>query len=205
MNSKQRTEHSKKQLSPLGKIDTRSLFGGYSLSVEKVVFALVSEGELYLRACENMKAYVTERQPSPLVFIKRGMPVVLNYYRVDGTLWNDPSSLLSLSRSALAFAQQQKREIQQNVRLKDLPNMGIRMETLLRTVGIDTVNLLKEMGAKRSWLKLREVNHQLGIGVLLSLQGAISGQHRAVLPKDVVNELSDWFNQATKSPKEPKK
>lgn len=39
--------------SGLGKVQSRALFGGYSLAVDNTVFAMVAEGELYLRACEK--------------------------------------------------------------------------------------------------------------------------------------------------------
>ncbi len=56
MNSHQRIAQSKAQLAALGNITVRSQFGGYSLAVEKVVFALITEGELYLRASDTMAA-----------------------------------------------------------------------------------------------------------------------------------------------------
>ncbi|CAK9884621.1 MAG: Protein Sxy [Candidatus Erwinia impunctatus] len=85
--TKSTIEQACRELAPLGHIDCRSQFGGYSLSVDKVVFALISEGELYLRACEEAKQYLVERQMEPLLFDKKGIPVILDYYLVDETLW----------------------------------------------------------------------------------------------------------------------
>lgn len=44
---------SQEYLASLGTIQYRSLFGSYSLTVEDTVFAMVANGELYLRACEQ--------------------------------------------------------------------------------------------------------------------------------------------------------
>ncbi len=192
--SKQRIEQSKQHLSALGKIDARTQFGGYSLAVEKVVFAVVAQGELYLRACEQLKPYIAEETTAPLVFVKRGMPVTLRYYRVDEDLWHDVPRLLALSRSSLLQAREQQLAKKSCVRLKDLPNMGARMEMLLREVGINSVKTLREEGAKRCWLKLKAANQHLGLNILFALQGAISGHHLAVLPPEVKKELRDWFN-----------
>ena len=41
----------------MGTIEYRSLFGSYSLTVDDTVFAMVSDGELYLRACEQSAQY----------------------------------------------------------------------------------------------------------------------------------------------------
>uniref|UniRef100_UPI0020C57CEB TfoX/Sxy family protein n=1 Tax=Salmonella enterica TaxID=28901 RepID=UPI0020C57CEB len=44
---------SQEYLASVGTIQYRSLFGSYSLTVEDTVFAMVANGELYLRACEE--------------------------------------------------------------------------------------------------------------------------------------------------------
>lgn len=79
--SKQRIEQTKQRLAALGPVESRTQFGGYSLSVSKTVFAVVADGELYLRACEQAQPYISERKMQPLHFVKRGLPVALNYYR----------------------------------------------------------------------------------------------------------------------------
>lgn len=93
---------SKEYLSPLGNISYRVLFGGYSLAVEGIVFAIVNnDGELYLRACEASATYISEKQPEQLLFSKRGRNVSLNYFHVDEQLWKQPATLLALSAHAL--------------------------------------------------------------------------------------------------------
>ena len=193
--SKQKIEQTKQRLSALGTVESRTQFGGYSLSVEKTVFAVVAEGELYLRACEQVQPYISERKMRPLNFIKRGMPVELNYYCVDSALWSDDEQLIALSSLCLQGARQEQQKRLQNRRIKDLPNMGNRMETLLRDVGICSIDMLIEQGAKQSWLKLRENNKHLGLSVLLSLEGAIMGRHYQALPAEVREELCAWFKQ----------
>lgn len=49
--SYKRIYKSQEYLATLGTIEYRSLFGSYSLTVDDTVFAMVSDGELYLRAC----------------------------------------------------------------------------------------------------------------------------------------------------------
>ncbi len=52
-------------LSPLGKISCRPLFGGYSLAIDDTVFAMVAEGEIYLKICEQSAEYrVVHATPS---------------------------------------------------------------------------------------------------------------------------------------------
>ncbi len=198
-NTKQRIAQSKHYLSPLGKIDTRTQFGGYSLAVENIVFAVVAEGELYLRACEQMKAYIVEGKMPKLVLHKRGMPVSLNYFRVDDALWAKPDTLLALSRCALSHARRQYQEKIANPRLKDLPNVGLKLEMMLRQVGICSVQTLCAEGSRRCWLKLKAAHKHLGITTLFALEGAITGTHLAALPGTVQEELRNWFNRNAKT------
>lgn len=183
-------EQSKAQLAALGKIESRTQFGGYALAVEKVVFAYINEDALYLRASEALQHYAAQRPLEPLIYRKRGMPVTLSYYKVDKQLWQDADQLLRLSASSLSAARAEAANRLVLLRLKDLPNLSLRMELMLHKVGINSVRLLYEMGSRQSWLKLRAVNKDIGLKTLLALEGAISGHHQAALPAAVREELS---------------
>lgn len=177
----------------MGEITCRSQFGGYSLSVNHIVFALISDGELYLRACEQVMPYITERRMKSLIIYKRGMPVSLEYYKVDEFLWRESQQLLALSKLCLQGAIQQRVWSWNNRRLKDLPNLSMRLEVQLRSVGVSTVKMLKEQGSRRCWLKLHANNQNVGINVLFALEGAILGQHYQALSQAVKADLRDWY------------
>ncbi|WP_435956036.1 TfoX/Sxy family DNA transformation protein [Dryocola sp. BD626] len=180
-------------LSPLGAVQYRSQFGGYSLSVENVVFAMVSDGELYLRACEDSETYFANKAAPPLICSKRGKPIVLNYYHVDEALWSDRDKLLKLSTNALRSARREKVVRKSQKRLKDLPNLSVNIEMWLWEAGIADPRALQAYGAKRSWIKLRSVKKFVGSKTLLALAGAITGTHEAALPAATRQELLDWY------------
>lgn len=192
--SYERIYKSQEYLSSLGDIHHRALFGGYTLAVEDAVFAMVSDGELYLRACEESAKYCVKHASSFLTLMKRGRPVLLNYYRVDDGLWQDKEKLLQLSSFALNAARKERSERHRRNRLKDLPNLTFQIEVLLYEVGITNEETLRELGAKTSWLKMRAINRGLSVKVLFALQGAIEGLHEAALPADIRRELTEWFN-----------
>jgi len=191
-------ERSRNRLAALGHIESRTQFGGYALAVEKVVFALVSDDALYLRASEALREYAARQPMQPLVFRKRGAEVSLNYYRVDDALWCDTERLLSLSAASLRTAQQETLARQRPLRLKDLPNLSLRMELLLHEAGVRTVRHLRELGSKRCWLRLRAINQHIGFKTLLALEGAIAGRHEAALPQTVRAELNEWYQETLK-------
>lgn len=188
-------ERSRAHLGPLGTIESRTQFGGYALAVESVVFALINKDELYLRASEPLRDYITDRPLQPLIFRKRGKSVKLDYFQVDEALWRDPDHLLTLSAASLETAQRELQHRQASPRLKDLPNLSVRMEVMLYEVGVMSVNHLYQMGAKQCWLKLKAINQHVGFQTLLALQGAITGHHAAALPLATRAELNAWFQR----------
>lgn len=186
-------EKSKQQLASLGDVRSRAQFGGYSLSVERTVFALINDGLLYLRASEPIQQYFRQHQAKPFIFSKRGGDVCLNYYQVEADLWQQPNLLLELSRSALVAAQHDRADKLQNIRLKNLPNLDFRLEASLRQAGIDSVEKLRDLGAEQCWVRLWQQNTHFGLSTLYALQGAICGQHQAVLASDVRERLAEWY------------
>lgn len=178
----------------LGQITVRSQFGGYGLLADNIMFAVVSEGELYLRANDLVESLFRTRGMVNLVYAKRGLPVSLRYYWVDLALWDDDLALRHFAKQSYQGA---KSEVLSKrsppVRLKDLPNLSASLERLLWKVGIQSAAELKLEGAKRCYLKLRTLRRTLGVNVLLALAGAISGHHCAVLPLMLRSELIEWF------------
>lgn len=196
--SYQRICQSREYLEPLGRIRIRAHFGGYSLSIDNIVFAMVAEGELYLRACEESAQYHTARRSPLLTFLKRGRSVLLNYYFVDESLWGDRPTLIQLTSQSLAAARLEKIKRNTRHRLKDLPNLTFQLETLLCEAGIKDEHMLRMLGAKACWLRLKAVNKHTGIKVLLALEGAITGKHEATLPALRRQELITWYNELNK-------
>ncbi|WP_058913137.1 TfoX/Sxy family DNA transformation protein [Entomohabitans teleogrylli] len=191
--SYERVYESQEFFSPLGNVSSRSLFGGYSLSIDDTVFAMVSEGELYLRACEQTQPYFSQHQVPVLAIHKRGRPVRLNYFRVGESLWQNPETLMDLAAKALQSAREEKSEQGLNRRPKDLPNITLYLELLLFKVGIVDEFTLKLLGSRQSWLMVRKLNKALDVRTLYALEGAICGLHVAALPAQIRQELREWL------------
>ncbi|MGX6596088.1 TfoX/Sxy family DNA transformation protein [Klebsiella quasivariicola] len=179
-------------VSPLGQLHTRPLFGGYSLAIDDTVFAMVAEGNIYLKACEQSAAYRVEHH-NPLLMLRRhGRIVPLKYYQIDDALWRDEKQLFRLSLLSWQSAQREKYHRRDSGRLKDLPNISFHMEVQLIHAGIPDVRTLRDIGAQQAWLKLRENNASLSHSVLLGLEAAIGGIHVAALPTPRSQELMEW-------------
>ncbi|MCL2894919.1 TfoX/Sxy family DNA transformation protein [Brenneria tiliae] len=197
--SEKRILQSKCHFASLGEITSRSQFGGYSIAANKIIFGVVSGGELYLRAGKNDEKHFRDRNMPHLVYTKRGVPFPLNYYLVDESLWENHAQLLHFAGMSLAGAQYDKAAQSRGGRLKDLPNLNYDLERLLWKAGIKNIDELQQYGAKTSYLKLRKVRANLSVNILLALAGAICGTHQAALPKGIRKELLEWYERHASS------
>ena len=69
--------------------------------------------------------------------------------------------------------------------LSKLPNIGKVVEEQLIQVGIDSVDKLKQIGAKEAWLKIQQIDESACINRLMALEGAIEGVKKTMLPDEV--------------------
>ncbi len=181
--SYKRIYKSQEYLATLGTIQYRSLFGSYSLTVDDTVFAMVSDGELYLRACQQSAQYCVKHPPVWLTYKKCGRSVTLNYYRVDESLWRNQLKLVRLSKYYSRCSAEREKHAQYPGKTgEDLPNMYFHLEAILGEVGIKDVRALRILGAKMCWLRLRQQNSLVTEKILFMLEGAIIGIHEAALP-----------------------
>ncbi|MDX7987707.1 TfoX/Sxy family DNA transformation protein [Xenorhabdus sp. 12] len=183
-------------VSSLGNLKKKSQFGGIGLLIDGVLFAISSDGELYLRGNSNAELLFKARGMEKFVYSKRGIPVTLRYYRVNESLWQDQKQLSEYAHLAYRYTMEEIID-RQNVplRLKDLPNLGIALERQLWKVGISKVEELRMLGAKVAYLKLQQHRKKSSISLLLALAGAIEGCHVAVLPEQLREELINWHSE----------
>lgn len=77
--------------------------------------------------------------------------------------------------------------------LSKLPNIGKTVEEQLIQVGIDSVDKLKETGAKAAWLKIQSIDESACINRLMALEGAIQGVKKTLLPDEVKSDLKEFY------------
>ncbi len=78
--------------------------------------------------------------------------------------------------------------------LSKVVNIGLKVEEQLITVGINSLEELKEIGAKNAWLKIQEIDSSACIHRLLALEGAIQGVKKSDLPDSVKADLKTFYN-----------
>ena len=79
--------------------------------------------------------------------------------------------------------------------LSKLPNIGKTVEEQLNQVGINSVDELKNIGAKEAWLKIQEIDESACIHRLMALEGAIQGVKKTMLPDEVKADLKEFYQR----------
>jgi DNA transformation protein len=93
------------QLAGLGPVSIRRMFGGAGVFADGVMFALVSDDTLYLKADETTRAeFEAEGMDAFTYATKEGRNTLVTYWRAPERLFDEPDEMLSWARKALTIA-----------------------------------------------------------------------------------------------------
>ena len=173
-------------------VKSRSMFGGFGIFAGETMFALVVNDKLHLRANAKNEQEFKKAGLQPYIYKKRGFPVVTKHYAIPEEWWNEAGKIIEQATRSLDAAKVDKetKEKASPDRIKDLPNLRLANERMLKKAGICTVDELLEAGSINAF-KALQTSHQgtVSIELLWALEGAISGKHWSVIPKDRRSEL----------------
>jgi DNA transformation protein len=100
----------KDQLGGLGVVSVRRMFGGAGVYCGRVMFALVADDTLYLKADETSRGDFEAERLEPFTYqTKDGRNTVMSYWRAPERLFDEPDEMLAWARKALAAAQRGSR------------------------------------------------------------------------------------------------
>lgn len=177
----------------LGRVKSRSMFGGFGIFVDDTMFALVVNDKLHIRADDLSTSRFKEQGYEPYIYKKRGFPVVTKYFALPDNCWENPSLILRDAAVALEIAKQE-REVQSQTkpeRLKDLPNLRLATERMLKKAGIESVTDLHTKGALEAYKAIQQTHSSsISLELLWALEGAIEGKHWSVIPQSRRDELA---------------
>ncbi len=79
--------------------------------------------------------------------------------------------------------------------LSSLKNIGKEIERKLKTIGINTVEVLKEIGSKDTWFRLKLKYPVICLVHLYTLEGAISDIEYNQLSEETKRDLNAFTDQ----------
>ena len=98
-------------LADFGPVSIRHMFSGAGVYADGVMFAIVVDDTLYLKADEDSAHAFTAEGKGPFTYRPKGRgPVALSYWEVPERLLDDPDELVAWTRRAHAVALAAKAE-----------------------------------------------------------------------------------------------
>jgi len=83
-------EYLKEVFSAFGFVEPRRMFGGYGIFHKGLMFALVADEVLYLKADETLATFFEERGLDQFQYDKRGKTVKMSFYMAPEEIFDDP-------------------------------------------------------------------------------------------------------------------
>jgi DNA transformation protein and related proteins len=88
-----------------GAVEVRRMFGGAGIYADGVMFGLVSDGQIFLKADAAMVPAFEREGGAPFEYgTKSGKRAVMSYWRLPDRLYDDPDELAQWARTALLVA-----------------------------------------------------------------------------------------------------
>lgn len=77
-------------LSPWRPVTAKRMFGGHGIYHAGVMFALIADGQLYLKVDDESRGAFETAGLSPFVYEAKGRRVALSYYRAPDAMLDEP-------------------------------------------------------------------------------------------------------------------
>lgn len=93
---------------PLGGVSLRPMFGGTGVYSKGLMFGLIADDTVYLKADAESKKAFEARGCGPFVYDGKGKPVAMSYWKLPPELIDNADEALAWARTALDVARAQK-------------------------------------------------------------------------------------------------
>jgi DNA transformation protein and related proteins len=97
-------EFLQEQLTSLGHVTVRRMFGGAAVYCDGLMFGLVSDDTLYFRVDDGNRGDFEAEGLTPFTYDGKGRTIVLPYWRVPERLFDEPEEMIVWAQAALAAA-----------------------------------------------------------------------------------------------------
>ncbi|AOF53040.1 TfoX/Sxy family DNA transformation protein [Rodentibacter caecimuris] len=183
----------------IGNVTSKNLFTGYGLFYNKeLMFGLWLNGKFYLQAKDELSNRLINS--GCVAFTKNEVDakfVLSDYYCLTKDILGDRVLLRKLLMLSIKQIQDRKNEIALSKanRLKDLPNLSIKYERMLKKVGIHDVNTLKIVGAENAIVRLRKFGIPATLNTYWKLACALLNKNSEMLNRQQKEILLKKLNK----------
>ncbi|WP_087018802.1 TfoX/Sxy family DNA transformation protein [Thaumasiovibrio subtropicus] len=170
-------------LESFGDFDQRSMFGGTGLFDKGAMFAIMTDDALYMRGGEVLNDRYVGLGCEKYIHVKRSSTAEVNYYNITMLMDSQPETCRELVTQTLQQARKEKdaKQAGKNVRLRDLPNMRLTLERILKKAGVPDVATFMDMGPVEVYKRVQACQGEAEIKLLWMFAGAVNNKHWTLL------------------------
>lgn len=175
-----------------GEHQKRSMFGGIGLFQNDAMFALLSEDCVFIRGGKLLDKKLTGLDCEKYRHVKKQTTATVNYYDITDLFTSEHPELDSIIRTSIDNSIQQRsfKKSSASRRLRDLPNMQLTLERMVKKAGVDDVSMFMQLGASEVFNKVRKAyGNDVDLKLLWKFAGAIDGIHWKLLQEPRKQQL----------------
>ncbi|OOE72190.1 TfoX/Sxy family DNA transformation protein [Salinivibrio sp. ML290] len=186
-------------LDSYGEMEQRSMFGGIGFFSQEAMFALLTGKHVYLRGGGLLTDKLIAKGCNKFVHVKKSTSAVVNYYDVTALyLGHDPDLPTMIEQSLQrALKDKAQKTSTSSLRLRDLPNLRLTIERMLKKSGVKDVSTFYSMAPQEMFRRVQMTHGKdIDINLLWKLAGAQQGRHWELIEKDERERLlaDVWVN-----------
>lgn len=174
-------------LREFGKYEKRSMFGGTGVFIQGAMYAILTDELIYLRGGATLDDRLASLACKKFKHIKRSTTAIVNYYDITRIYHQDRALCDDIIRESIRLSAQEKAEKSsaKSKRLRDLPNMRLTLERMVKKAGIPDVSSFISLGAAEVYRKVRHSHGKdVDLKLLWMFAGAIEGCHWTLLEEE---------------------
>ncbi|WP_391087433.1 TfoX/Sxy family DNA transformation protein [Vibrio sp. NH-UV-68] len=163
-----------------GDFQKRSMFGGTGLFKEEAMFALISNDHVFIRGGEKLDNELSQLGCEKYRHVKKQTTATVNYYDVTTLFVTNDSKIARLVEESITYSvsEREYKRSYANRRLRDLPNMQLTLERMVKKAGIEDVDTFVELGPSAVFSRVKQAyGSDVDVKLLWKFAGAIEGIH----------------------------
>ena len=167
-------------VSAFGTFQKRSMFGGTGLFKKEAMFALISGDKIFIRGGVQLDLRLNELRCEKYRHVKKQTTATVNYYDITQLFNHQHDALYDIVKTSIKLSvdQRQFQKSSASRRLRDLPNMQLTLERMVKKAGIDDVDTFMELGAPAVYSRVRTAyGTDVDVKLLWKFAGAVEGIH----------------------------
>lgn len=163
-----------------GDFQKRSMFGGTGLFKDDAMFALISADKIFIRGGEKLDEELRSLNCEKYRHVKKQTTATVNYYDITTLFVDNFHRVGELVEQSITYSVSQRefKRSSANRRLRDLPNMQLTLERMVKKAGIDDVDTFLELGAAAVFSRVKQAyGSDVDVKLLWKFAGAVEGIH----------------------------